>query len=173
MTRNWLVTLANFRRRARSSALGQVGLAILVGAAAGASVTAMTLIAEAAHVAFYGIAFDERLSAHARVAPIAAFLSLGLGGLAMGRPLLPVVLDSVLQLTDAGWRILTLRWGLFFFFLAGLNELVWRTQTTDFWVTFKVFGTMPITILFALSQVPLILKHEVKTEPGEEPAEHW
>ena len=96
-----------------------------------------------------------------------------LGGLAMGRPLLPVVLDSVLQLTDAGWRILTLRWGLFFFFLAGLNELVWRTQTTDFWVTFKVFGTMPITILFALSQVPLILKHEVKTEPGEEPAEHW
>ena len=78
-------------------------------------------------------------------------------GLAMGKPLLPVVLDSVLRLTDTGWRILTLRWGLFFFLLAGLNELVWRTQTTDFWVSFKVFGTMPITIVFALAQVPLIL----------------
>ena len=94
-------------------------------------------------------------------------------GLAMGKPLLPVVLDSVLRLTDAGWRTLTLRWGLFFFLLAGLNELVWRTQTTDFWVSFKVFGTMPITIVFALAQVPLILKHEIKSSPGEEPADHW
>ena len=84
-----------------------------------------------------------------------------------GKPLLPVVLDSVLQLTDAGWRILTLRWGLFFFVLAALNEIVWRTQTTDFWVTFKVFGIMPLTIIFALAQVPLILKHEIKPPPDE------
>ena len=79
-----------------------------------------------------------------------------------GKPLLPIVLDSVLQLTDKGWRILTLRWGLFFFVLAAINEIVWRTQTTDFWVSFKVFGIMPLTIIFALSQVPLILKHEIK-----------
>lgn len=84
MKRIWLQTLAGLRRRARSSALWQVGVAVAVGAAAGASVTAMTLIAEAAHVALYGIAFDERLSAHARVSPAAALLSLGLGGLAMG-----------------------------------------------------------------------------------------
>ena len=69
-----------------------------------------------------------------------------------------------------GWRKLTLRWGLFFFLLAGINELVWRTQTTDFWVSFKVFGTMPITIIFALAQIPLIMKHEIKDE--DEP-EHW
>jgi intracellular septation protein len=94
-------------------------------------------------------------------------------GLAMGKPLLPVVLDSVLRLTETGWRLLTLRWGLFFYLLALLNEVVWRTQTTDFWVSFKVFGTMPITIVFALAQVPLILKHEIKTEPGDEPTEHW
>ena len=66
--------------------------------------------------------------------------------------------------SDRGWRILTLRWGLFFFLLALLNEIVWRTQTTDFWVAFKVWGIMPLTIVFALLQVPLILKHEIKQE---------
>lgn len=85
-----------------------------------------------------------------------------LGGLAMGRPLLPYVLDSVLSLTDEGWRKLTLRWGLFFFVLAAVNEIVWRSFSTDFWVGFKVWGIMPLTIAFALSQTPLILKHEVK-----------
>jgi intracellular septation protein len=87
-----------------------------------------------------------------------------LGALAMGKPLLPIVLDSVMKLTDEGWRKLTLRWGVFFFVLAALNEIVWRTQTTDFWVSFKAFGIMPITIAFALAQVPLIMKHELKDE---------
>jgi intracellular septation protein len=96
-----------------------------------------------------------------------------LGALAMGKPLLPVVLDSVLQLTEEGWKKLTLRWGIFFFFLAILNEAVWRTQTTDFWVTFKAFGTMPITIVFALAQVPLILKHELKGEAAERSPDHF
>ncbi len=87
-----------------------------------------------------------------------------LGGLAMGRPLLPYVLDSVMSLTDEGWKKLTFRWGLFFFVLAAINEIVWRSFSTDFWVGFKVWGIMPITIAFALSQTPLILKHEVKDE---------
>jgi intracellular septation protein len=91
-------------------------------------------------------------------------------GLAMGKPLLPIVLESMMRLTETGWRILTLRWGLFFFLLAGLNELVWRTQTTDFWVNFKVFGTMPITVVFALAQIPLMMKHEIKDE---DQTEHW
>ncbi|MGL4975728.1 MAG: inner membrane-spanning protein YciB, partial [Bosea sp. (in: a-proteobacteria)] len=72
--------------------------------------------------------------------------------------------DSVLKLTPEGWRQLTFRWGLFFFVLAALNELVWRTQTTDFWVAFKVWGIMPLTLVFALAQTPLILKHELKDE---------
>ncbi len=94
-----------------------------------------------------------------------------LGALAFGKPLLPIVLDSVMKLTDEGWRKLTLRWGLFFFVLAALNEIVWRTQTTDFWVSFKAFGIMPITIVFALAQVPLIMKHELKDEAKQ--PEHW
>lgn len=87
-----------------------------------------------------------------------------LGGLAFGRPLLPVVLDSLFELDAEGWRKLTLRWGLFFLALAVLNEVVWRSQTRDFWVAFKVFGIMPITLLFALAQTPLILRHEIKRD---------
>lgn len=83
-------------------------------------------------------------------------------GLAAGKSLLAFALDMVIELTDDGWKKLTFRWGVFFFFLAALNEVIWRTQTTEFWVSFKVFGTMPITILFAVAQTPLILKHEKK-----------
>ena len=90
-----------------------------------------------------------------------------LGGLYWRKPLLQTVLDSMIELTDEGWRKLTLRWALFFFVLAVLNEVVWRTQSTDMWVKFKVFGIMPLTVAFALAQTPLILRHERK---GEAPA---
>lgn len=89
-----------------------------------------------------------------------------LGGLAFNRSLLSVVLDSMFALTEEGWRKLTFRWGLFFLALAVLNEVVWRTQTEDFWVNFKVFGIMPLTIAFALAQTPLLLRHERKDEAG-------
>jgi intracellular septation protein len=85
-----------------------------------------------------------------------------LGGLAVGRPLITYVLDAVFDLTDEGWRKLTFRWGLFFLFLAVLNEIVWRNVSTDHWVSFKVFGTMPLTFLFAAAQVPLLMRHEAK-----------
>ena len=84
-----------------------------------------------------------------------------LGGLVLGKSLLPIILDTVFQLDETGWRKLTLRWGLFFLLLALLNEVVWRTQSDDFWVNFKVWGVMPLTILFAISQTPLIMKHQV------------
>ncbi|UDL93183.1 septation protein A [Lichenihabitans sp. PAMC28606] len=89
-----------------------------------------------------------------------------LGGLIFNKPLLPILLDSAFNLDREGWQKLSFRWGLFFFFLAALNEVVWRTQTDVFWAAFKVFGTMPITIVFALCQVPLIMKHELKTPEG-------
>jgi intracellular septation protein len=89
------------------------------------------------------------------------FGSVLLGALAFGRPLLPYVLDSVIQLKAEGWSTLTLRWGVFFFFLAALNEVVWRTQTTDFWVAFKVWGVMPLTIGFALAQTPLLQRYAI------------
>jgi intracellular septation protein len=77
-------------------------------------------------------------------------------GLAFGRSLLGYVFDSVFRLTDNGWRTLTFRWGIFFLILAVLNEVVWRSFSTDTWVNFKVFGIMPLTLLFTFSQLPLI-----------------
>ena len=87
-------------------------------------------------------------------------------GLWFGRSLLGYVFDSVFRLDDEGWRKLTLRWGLFFFALAALNEVIWRNFSTDFWVSFKVFGIMPLTILFTLGQMPLIQRHALPDEPG-------
>jgi intracellular septation protein len=84
-----------------------------------------------------------------------------LGGLAAGRSLLGYVFNAAFQLDAEGWRKLTVRWGVFFLFLAVLNEVVWRNFSDDFWVAFKVWGTMPITILFTLAQMPLIMKHSV------------
>lgn len=82
-----------------------------------------------------------------------------LGGLAFGRPLLKPLLGAAFELDDAGWRILTLRWGLFFIVLAGLNEVVWRLFETETWIAFKLFGVLPLTIVFALAQTPLLLRH--------------
>lgn len=90
-----------------------------------------------------------------------------LGGLYLRKPLLAVVLNSVFDLTEEGWRKLTLRWAIFFFVLAALNEIVWRTQSTDFWVSFKVFGIMPLTIAFALAQTPLIMRYEAAGRPDD------
>ena len=83
-----------------------------------------------------------------------------LGGLwGFRTSLLRYVFDDAFKLNPEGWRILTLRWGLFFVFLAVLNEAVWRTQTTDFWVAFKVWGVMPITFLFAMAQIGVMQKY--------------
>ena len=84
-----------------------------------------------------------------------------LGGLWFGKSLLGYVFDSAFSLDAEGWRKLTLRWGLFFLFLAVVNEIVWRSFSTDAWVAFKVWGIMPITLVFTLSQMPLIMRHSL------------
>lgn len=82
-----------------------------------------------------------------------------LGGLAFKVPLLKPLLGDAFPLDDDGWVKMTFRWGLFFFFLAFLNEVIWRNFSTDFWVNFKVFGIMPLTMLFAGSQVYFLKDH--------------
>lgn len=96
------------------------------------------------------------------------FGSLLLGGLLFGKSLLGHVFGAVFKLDTQGWRILTLRWGLFFFFLALLNEVVWRNFSTDFWVAFKVWGMFPITMVFTLLQMPLIMRHATEPVGGKE-----
>ncbi|MFY9627335.1 MAG: septation protein A [Methylocystis sp.] len=92
-----------------------------------------------------------------------------LGALYFDKLLLPAVFDAAFHIDDAGWRKLTWRWSFFFFSLAGLNEVLRRVLTTDAWVNFKVFGILPLTFLFVLSQMPLVFRHEIPRE--EEDAE--
>ena len=91
--------------------------------------------------------------------------------MAFKRQLLKLLMSSVLQLTDEGWRLLTWRWALFFVALAVLNEIVWRNVSTDAWVNFKVFGMLPISLAFGVAQVPLINRHQAAapTAGGDEP----
>ena len=90
-------------------------------------------------------------------------------GLAFGKSLLGYVFNAAFQLTEEGWRKLTLRWGIFFLFLAILNEVVWRNFSDAVWINFKVWGTMPITIAFTLAQMPLIMKHSLEQKTEERP----
>ena len=92
----------------------------------------------------------------------ALFGAILLGGLYFGKPLLGVVFDSLFHLTEEGWRKLTWRWAIFFLVLAVLNEIVWRNVSTDMWVDFKVFGVMPLTLLFGALQMPLLKKYSVE-----------
>ena len=85
-------------------------------------------------------------------------------GLALKKTFLKILFDGALHVTEEGWRRLTWRWAFFFVALAVLNEIVWRTQATALWVKFKTFGFMPLTVLFALAQAPLIMKYETKDE---------
>ena len=85
-----------------------------------------------------------------------------LGGLYFGKSFLKIVFDAAFQIDEIGWKKMTLRWGLFFFFLAFINEIVWRNFSTDYWVAFKVWAVMPITLIFTFSQLPLIMKHALE-----------
>jgi intracellular septation protein len=84
------------------------------------------------------------------------------GGLLFGRSFIAIMFDQVFNLTPQGWRLLTLRWALFFGFMAVLNEVIWRTQSTDFWVAFKAFGVIPLTMLFAIAQMPLTRRYHLE-----------
>jgi intracellular septation protein len=85
-----------------------------------------------------------------------------LAGLLTGRPLFQLVLDGAFHMTEVGWRKLTFNWALFFLLMAGVNEFVWRTFTTDQWVAFKTFGFLPLTLIFAISQAPIMAKYAIK-----------
>jgi len=85
-----------------------------------------------------------------------------IGGLLFNRLFFKSLMGSVWKMTDKGWRIMTLRFSMFFFLSAALNEIIWRTQSTDFWVNFKVFGLMGLTLVFVLAQLPLLQRFSVQ-----------
>jgi len=88
-------------------------------------------------------------------------------GLLFGRSPLKAVLGKALEIDDAGWKVLSLRYAVFFVAMAGLNELVWRTQSEEFWVSFKVFGLAVLTVAFTLAQMRLIARHQLPEQAGD------
>jgi len=118
-------------------------------------------------VVFGGLALWLKNDTFVKIKPTIIYCLFGgvlVGGLFFGKSLLGYVLDAAFKLTDEGWRKLTLRWGLFFFALAVLNEIVRHYATTNVWVDFKVFGVLPLTFLFALTQVPLISRTSIEDD---------
>jgi intracellular septation protein len=90
------------------------------------------------------------------------FAAILFAGLLTGRPLFELVLDGAFHLTEEGWKKLTWRWAFFFLALAILNEIIWRSVSTDTWVAFKAFGFIPLTMIFALAQTPIFVRYAAK-----------
>ncbi len=137
-------------------------LTLAIGYALTRHLPLMPLITAIIVVVFGGATLILQDETFIKLKPTIIYVLFGvllLGGLAFGKSLLGMVFEQVFQLTDEGWRKLTARWALFFLALAVLNEIVWRTQSTDFWVTFKVFGVVPLTLLFGMLQYPLLQKY--------------
>jgi intracellular septation protein len=141
-------------------------LALAVSFALTRKLPLMPFVTAIVVVVFGGLTLWLQNETFIKMKPTVIYLLFGgvlLGGLAFGRSFLGYVFDAVFQLSDEGWRKLTLRWGLFFLALAVLNEALWRSVSTDVWVAFKVFGFLPLTFLFALSQMPLINRYALAT----------
>jgi len=111
---------------------------------------------------------DERFIKMKPTIVQALFAAVLFGGLLLRRPLLKPLLQAAWTLTDEGWRVLTMRFAFFFAAMAVLNEVVWRSFSTDMWVNFKIFGILLLTILFTFAQVPLIARHQLDGEKERE-----
>lgn len=146
--------------------------ALISSFARGARPNNMTLASAGFVFVFGGITLFLQDETFIKIKPTLVYLLFAalLGfGLMRGRSYLKNLMGQMLPMDDAGWLVLTRRWAVFFLFLAALNELVWRTQSTDIWVNFKVFGFVPLTFLFMLAQMPLLQRHGALDEtPREE-----
>jgi len=133
-------------------------------------VAVMPLVTGAVVLVFGGLTLWLQDDTFIKMKPTITNLLFGgtlLGGLVFGQSLLRYVFGDVYKLKPEGWWRLTLNWGVFFFVLAVLNEVVWRNFSTDLWVAFKVWGIMPLTVVFSLTQVPLLNKYAPAPEPAE------
>ena len=117
-------------------------------------------------ISFFGgltIYFDNAIFIYIKPTIINILFGLALlfGGNFTNEPILKKILGKSLLLSNEGWGILNKRWVFFFFALAILNEIIWRTQSEEFWVNFKVWGMLPITIIFTAFQIPLMNKYKI------------
>jgi intracellular septation protein len=130
---------------------------------------AMTIVSAVIVVVFGGLTIALADETFIKLKPTIIYLlfaGLLFGGLIFRKPLLEIVFDQMFHLTEEGWRKLTVRWAVFFLLLAILNEIVWRNFSTDTWVSFKVFGALPLTFVFAMLQMPLLNKYAAPESKG-------
>lgn len=125
-------------------------------------ISTMMLVSTVILVVFGGLSIFLKNDIFFKMKPTiinALFAIILIGSTFFNKPVLKMLLNSSMKLTDQGWSLMNKLWSGFFIFLALLNEIVWRTQTTDVWVNFKVFGIMGITVVFTIIQIPLLKKH--------------
>jgi intracellular septation protein len=140
-------------------------IALAVGYAITRRIEVMTLVTAVIVLVFGSLTLVLHDATFIKLKPTIIYLLFGgtlLGGLMFGKSLLGMLFDQMFQLTEEGWRKLTWRWTFFFFVLAVVNEIVWRNFSTDFWVSFKLFGVVPLTFVFGALQMPLIKKYSVE-----------
>jgi intracellular septation protein len=125
-------------------------------------ISTMMLVSTVILIVFGGLSIFLKNDIFFKMKPTiinALFAIILIGSTFFNKPVLKMLLNSSMKLTDQGWSLMNKLWSGFFIFLALLNEIVWRTQTTDVWVNFKVFGIMGITIVFTIVQIPLLKRH--------------
>jgi len=146
-------------------------VAILVSLAVSYALTrhlpVMAMVTAVVVLVFGGLTLYFQNETFIKMKPTVIYVLFGavlIGGYVFNKPFMAIVFDAAFHLTDEGWRKLTLRWALFFLSLAVVNEIVWRTQTTDTWVNFKSFGVVPLTFVFAAFQFPLLQRYAAEPE---------
>ena len=147
-----------------------ITIALIISRVVTGKVAAMPLITAAFVLVFGGLTLYLQNETFIKVKPTIIYLLFAAAltiGQWLDREPLKLLLGQAFDLTDVGWRILTYRWAAFFVFLALTNEVVWRNVSNDTWVTFKVFGFLPLTLVFAMMQVGLIQKHGTQDAESE------
>jgi intracellular septation protein len=150
--------------------MAAVAAALVVSLAKARKLPAMPLMTAVMALLFGALTLYLQDTSFIKMKPTVLYVAFGLalfGGLAMNKLLLPIIFDNAFAMTERGWRLLTLRWGGFFFLLALMNEIVWRTQSNDFWVYFKFPGIFIMLFVFSVAQAPLILRHKLEAEAVE------
>jgi intracellular septation protein len=156
--------------------MAAVAVALAVSFVSTRRLPAVPLVTAILVLVFGGLTLYLQDATFIKMKPTVLYAGFGaalIGGLAMNKPVLPIIFDNAMALTESGWRLLTLRWGSFFFALALLNEIVWRTQSNDVWVAFKFPGMLILIFLFSMAQVPFILRHKLPDEDAERAPEHY
>ncbi|ACK52052.1 Intracellular septation protein A [Methylocella silvestris BL2] len=151
-------------------------VALVISYAMTRRIPAVPLITAALAIAFGALTLYLHDATFIKMKPTILYICFSaalLIGMAIGRPVLPILFDHAMSLSERGWRLLTWRWAGFFLVLAGLNEIVWRTQSTDVWVAFKFPGLFILVLLFTFAQLPFIMRNRLDEEEAAKAPEHF